>query len=125
MVTHTSLSAKRFTWALVSGRSRCSATAWASTLFELPASSFMWSPRAFADSRALSRGLVAGERRPQASGEADRRQQPPIVGLAALEGSTVGEELVGFGAGVAPDPGAGPDACAPQAVQDEAGQVEH
>src|SRR6476620_3113942 len=41
MTANTSLSAKRFTWALVSGMSRWAAIAWDRVRLELPESSFM------------------------------------------------------------------------------------
>src|SRR6478752_8020680 len=107
MVTQTSLSANRFTWALVSGTSRCAATASASVRLELPASSFMGAPQ----TNSLWAGLVAGARESaRLSLQHDRAEQASVVGFAQLEGAPVGEEEVRLGAGVAADPLAGFDA---------------
>ncbi|MNI73022.1 hypothetical protein D3C73_1289980 [compost metagenome] len=57
---NTSLSAKRFTWALVSGMSRCEAMAWAKLRFELPASSFIDRSSFRRHRPANSRGRVSG-----------------------------------------------------------------
>jgi len=57
---NTSLSAKRFTWALVSGMSRWAAMAWAKLRFELPASSFIDRSSFRRHRSANSRGCVSG-----------------------------------------------------------------
>src|SRR4249920_3263197 len=98
MVTQTSLSANRFTCALVSGRSRWAATASAKVRLELPVSSFIGAPW----ENALWGGLVAGEA-PESSPPSrqhDRRQQTSVVAFGALEGAAVGKEEGVLGAGV-------------------------